>query len=286
MISLNAPAKINLTLEVLGRRPDGYHEVRSIMQAISLCDVLELERAEGLKIDSDLPVWDAEKSLVLKGARLLKETAGTSLGASLFVKKRITLQSGLGGDSSDAAATLVGLHRLWGLDMPAGTLAGLGARLGSDVPFFFQGGTALASGRGEVLTPLLGVAPQWMIVVTPQINYPGHKTQAMYQALTRNHYTDGSITGRMAEDIRSGRPLDHSLIFNTFENVAFRAQPGLEMAWRHVEKMCARDLHLAGSGPAFFALCSSRYEAEDLCARLATQHLECHLAETVSSYTL
>jgi 4-diphosphocytidyl-2-C-methyl-D-erythritol kinase len=284
VITLNAPAKINLTLEVLGKRPDGYHEVRSIMQAISLHDVLQFDRSDGLRFDSDLPQWDGEKSLVSRASRLLQQAAGVLKGASLSVKKRIPLQSGLGGDSSDAAAALAGLDRLWDLNTPATTLAGLGAKLGSDVPFFFHGGTALAAGRGETVTPLPAIAPQWVLVVVPRVPLLEHKTKAMYQSLTRNQYTDGSITEHMAGDIRTGRSLDHSLLFNTFESVAFVAHPGLETAWRHIQKMGAPNLHLTGSGPALFSVFHNRAEAEDLGRQLTEQHLECHLAETAGPH--
>ena len=154
MITISAPAKINLTLEVLSQRADGYHEIRSVIQAISLCDRLSFEPADGLGFRSDSAEWVAEKSLVSKVAAWLKKESGTAKGTIISVKKRIPLLAGLGGDSSDAAATLRGLNQLWGLGLTLEQLIPLARQLGSDVAFFLYGGTALVEGRGEIVTPL------------------------------------------------------------------------------------------------------------------------------------
>ncbi|MFC1981580.1 4-(cytidine 5'-diphospho)-2-C-methyl-D-erythritol kinase [Chloroflexota bacterium] len=154
MLTVPAPAKLNLTLEVLGKRPDGFHEIRSVIQAINLCDSLRFQLSQEVTVKSDMPDWSAEESLVSKAASLLQRTTGCSKGASIEVEKLIPLISGLGGDSSDAAAALRGLNQLWKLGLTQEKLVGLAAQLGSDVAFFLYGGTALAEGRGELVTPL------------------------------------------------------------------------------------------------------------------------------------
>ncbi|MFC1914611.1 4-(cytidine 5'-diphospho)-2-C-methyl-D-erythritol kinase, partial [Chloroflexota bacterium] len=118
MLTVQAPAKINLTLEVLGKRPDGYHEIRSILQTINLCDTINFELSHELIFKSSAPYWTAEKSLVSQAARLLRKATGCKKGAMIAIEKRIPLISGLGGDSSDAAATLSGLNQLWELGLP------------------------------------------------------------------------------------------------------------------------------------------------------------------------
>ena len=147
MLRLPAPAKVNLTFEVLGRRADGYHEVRTILQAISLADELAFEEADALTLTVE-PAGAApvEENLVLTAARLLQREVGVSGGAAIHLVKRIPTAGGLGGGSSDAATALLGLRRLWGLDLDAAALRALAARLGSDVPFFVSGGTALGEG--------------------------------------------------------------------------------------------------------------------------------------------
>jgi 4-diphosphocytidyl-2-C-methyl-D-erythritol kinase len=280
MIVRTAPAKLNLTLEVLGERADGYHEIRSVMQTISLADRIALAPADDLTFESDAAEWSAGKSLVSQAAALLKRRTGAARGASILVEKRVPLLSGLGGDSSDAAAVLMGLNELWELGLTRGELVSVGSQLGSDVAFFFLGGTALVAGRGEKVTALPPVSHQWIVVVVPPgPRLPG-KTAALYQALTANHYTDGQTTQRMAGDIRAGKDLDLSLLFNTFESVAFTLHPGLAVIRQHILKMGAGAVHLAGSGPVMFIVCSDRVRADELSSALNGQQLAAHLTET------
>ncbi len=148
MSTLQAPAKLNLTLEVLAKRRDGFHEIRSVIQTINLCDSLRFQLSQNIEFNSDQSDWVSEESLVSKAASLLQEVTGCGKGATIEVSKRIPLLSGLGGDSSDAAATLCGLNKLWGLGLSQDKLLELATRLGSDVAFFLYGGTALVEGRG------------------------------------------------------------------------------------------------------------------------------------------
>ena len=154
MLTIEAPAKINLTLEVLGKRPDGYHEIRSVIQTINFCDSLQLAPSKDIQFKSNMSGWSGEQSLVVKAIELLQASTGYTHGATIKIKKRLPLISGLGGDSSDAAAALRGLNELWGMGLSASRLLELSPRLGSDVAFFLHGGTALVEGRGEVVTRL------------------------------------------------------------------------------------------------------------------------------------
>lgn len=164
MPRLSAPAKVNLTFEALGRRADGYHEVRTVLHAISLADEIAFAPADDLSLAVEPPEKGAfssaasapagDDNLVLRAARLLRREAGVKTGAAIRLRKRIPVAAGLGGGSSDAAAALRGLRRLWGLDLDADALRELAAQLGSDVPFFVTGGAALAEGRGERIMPL------------------------------------------------------------------------------------------------------------------------------------
>src|SRR4030042_3844503 len=194
MISLQAYAKINLTLEVLSKRPDGYHEIASVLQAISLADTLTFEPAETLDLNCNVPELQTGDNLVLKAARLLKEISGYKKGARINLTKRIPLAAGLGSGSTDAAATLLGLNKLWGLNLAHNKLLELAAKLGSDVPFFLYGGTALAQGRGEKLTALPAATELWMILLKPAIEPVSNKTAQLYSRLNPSHFPSGPHT--------------------------------------------------------------------------------------------
>ncbi|MBA7673794.1 4-diphosphocytidyl-2-C-methyl-D-erythritol kinase [subsurface metagenome] len=281
MLTVPAPAKLNLTLEVLAKRPDGYHEIRSVIQTINLCDSLHFQLSQDFAFKSSIPDWTPEKSLVSKAASLLQETTGCSKGAAIEVTKRIPLVSGLGGDSSDAAATLRGLNKLWGLDLPQSKLLELATRLGSDVAFFLYGGTAMVEGRGEVVTPLPPFPHMWVVLVIPDVPRLPGKTKQLYASLKASHYTDGQITERLAAALREGRGLPPSFLFNTFENVAFTRFSRLKVYQEHLVKLGAGNVHLAGSGPALFTLLKDRTQAEELYTRCKNQGMETYLTETV-----
>ena len=279
MLTVLAPAKLNLTLEVLAKRPDGYHEIRSVIQTINLCDSLRFQLSQKITFKSNLPDWTSEKSLAPKAASLLQETTGCSKGTIIEVSKRIPLMSGLGGDSSDAAATLRGLNKLWRLGLSQEKLLELAAQLGSDVAFFLYGGTALVEGRGEVVTPLPTLPHRWVVLVVPDVPRLPGKTKQLYASLKASHYTDGQITERLVAALREDREL--SILFNAFENVAFTKFSELKVYREHLTKIGADNIHLTGSGPALFTLIKDKTQAEELYIRCQQQGLETYLAETL-----
>jgi len=283
MLTVLTPAKLNLTLEVLGRRRDGFHEISSVIQTINLCDSLHLQLSQKTEFKSSMPGWIPEESLVSKAAQLLKETTGCAEGATIEVHKRIPMVSGLGGDSSDAAATLRGLNKLWGLGLSLEELLNLASQLGSDVPFFFYGGTALVEGRGERVTPLPPLPHMWVVVAMPPVPRLPGKTKQLYDSLSVEHYTDGQITNRLVEELREGGEFTPSLLFNTFENVAFARFSKISVSQRHMVKIGATNVHLAGSGPSLFTLVKDKDKAEELYIRLQQQRLEPYLTETLSA---
>ncbi|MFH1381804.1 MAG: 4-(cytidine 5'-diphospho)-2-C-methyl-D-erythritol kinase [Chloroflexota bacterium] len=281
-LTVLAPAKINLTLEVLGKRPDGFHEIRSVMQTIDRCDRLTFQPAANIECRSDLAEWAAEQSLVSKAATLLQTTTGCSQGATITVNKRIPLLSGLGGDSSDAAATLRGLNRLWDLRLSPEELLKLAPRLGSDVAFFLYGGTALAEGRGEIITPLPPLPHSWVVLVTPPVPREPGKTRMLYGRLDASHHTDGQITERLVRELKEDKEFNPSLLFNTFENVAFDIFPEAGSASRRMTEIGNVKVYLAGSGPTLYALVKDKAQAWALFQRLKQQGLEPYLTETLA----
>jgi 4-diphosphocytidyl-2-C-methyl-D-erythritol kinase len=281
MLTVLAPAKVNLTLEVLAARPDGFHEIRSVVQTIDLCDRLQFQTGDRVEFRCADPKWLSAESLVSKAAGLLHERAGCSQGVTVNLDKHIPLLSGLGGDSSDAAAMLRGLNRLWGLDLAQEELLSLATRLGSDVPFFLHGGTALLAGRGEVITPLPPPRQTWLVLMLPPVARTSGKTGRLYASISDEHYTSGESTMRMAEQLAGRGEVAANTVFNVFDRVAPDCFEGLGSYWEHFLASGAPQVHLAGSGPALFTLTRDKAQAEKIYRSLRQQKLDSYLARTL-----
>lgn len=261
-----AYAKVNLTLEVLGRREDGYHEIRSILQTISLADRLTFRRADGLHLDCTVTGLKGTSNLVMRAARLLQTATGCQQGARMELRKEIPIAAGLGGGSSDAAATLRGLNRLWGLDLPLERLSTLGAVLGSDVPFSLKGGTALARGRGESVVPLGSAPSAWLVLLVPPL-WLENKTARLYSLLDAECYTDGEATRRLSQELASNR-LPADLLCNAFERVMHAAFTGISRFTAALVDAGARKVHLAGSGPTLYTVARDETDAREMARKL------------------
>ncbi len=281
MLRCLAPAKINLVLEVLGKRDDGYHEIRSLVQTISLCDVLEFELADGIFLECDEPSLETSDNLVIKAAELLREISGLHKGARIKLEKRIPWSAGLGGGSSDAAATLLALNKLWDLKLEASNLAQMAAKLGSDVPFFIYGGAALMEGRGEKVTPLMTSPPAWFVLLVPPLPREPDKTRWLFALLSRSNFTDGKYTDEAMRRWSQKKPLDSTMFFNVFDRVAFGAFPGLVDYWRRFQEIGAKDIHLTGSGPALFARVPDKSGAKRICGQVKQEGLEAYAVSSV-----
>ena len=283
MLVIEAPAKINLTLEVLGKRNDGYHEIRSVIQTLSFCDSLQITPGKEVEFKGNIPEWSSERSLVIKAVESLKKATGSVMGAKIKIKKRIPLISGLGGDSSDAAAILRGLNQFWELNVPPNKLRDMAQNLGSDVSFFLTGGTALMEGRGEIITSLPPIPHHWIILIIPDVSRIPGKTKRLYSMLQPVHFTDGKITDKLAADLKLKGEFNTSLLFNTFENVVFARGEELTNYRDHLLKLGAPNVHLAGSGPTLFTILNGKPQAEGLVKRFKDLQIEAYLTETRSS---
>jgi len=275
MLTLHAYAKINLTLEILGKRSDGYHEIATVFQEIDLKDTLSFGEDRELKVEGD--------DLALEAARLLQQEAGLSKGASISIKKNIPRAAGLGGSSSDAAATLQALNELWGLGFPLHRLVEVASRVSADTAFFLCGGTALGQGRGEHITPLPPFPSSWLVLFRPPVNIPPSKTKSLYSFLNQSHFTRGQFTKSLVELLCKGREVPPSSLFNAFEKVAFTAFPGLEQYWQRFSALGADNIHLAGSGPALFTLVKDKAQGEKLYHALKGEGLEAYLVRTIQA---
>jgi 4-diphosphocytidyl-2-C-methyl-D-erythritol kinase len=278
MLTVYAPAKINLVLEVLGKHND-YHRISSIVQSIDLCDVLNFQPDEEVCFECDEPSLKLD-NLVTQAATLLKESTKYSLGARIELRKHIPWGVGLGGGSSDAAATLLALNELWGLGLPLSELVHLASKLGSDVPFFMHKGTALVEGKGEKVTPLPYLSSAFFVLLVPPLPKISDKTKQMYNNLDDAHFTKGQFVQQALSSLRRGKAIAPGLMFNVFEKVAFDFFPGLDKYRKTLEEAGALGVYLAGSGPCLFTFFSGKEKAGELFSRLIKRGLECYLVSS------
>lgn len=281
-------AKINLTLDVFSKRSDGYHSIASVLQTISLFDTIQIafSNTSGIEFSCDgdqaehCPVDDT--NLVVRAAKLLQEKIGVSHGLCIHLHKKIPAQAGLGGGSSNAAATLIGVNQMLGCQLESKELHELAASLGSDVPFFLYGGTAVARGRGEQIT-LLDDAPQiWLVVVKPdECVSTGWAYGAMDEMKNRSSHR---ATKRMEEALESqDETRIINLLCNDFEAVVFERYP--KIAWLHDELRMAGAVsaHLCGSGSAVYGIVKNELEAHRIAKLLQISYRNTYLARTISS---
>ncbi|MEK7214681.1 MAG: 4-(cytidine 5'-diphospho)-2-C-methyl-D-erythritol kinase [Chloroflexota bacterium] len=279
-INVRAHAKVNITLEVLGRRTDGFHEVASIMQTISVSDELSFQPAGELDLRCDSGLLNNPSNLVFQAALMLQRRYGVETGACIHLKKGIPVAAGLGGGSSDAAATLWALNQVWSLHRPTEELAALASQLGADVPFFLTGGACLAEGRGERLTPVSNPPETWLVVALPAVTIP-NKTAEMYRRLPSNAWTRGEATGNLKRRLEHGSPLRDSALFNVFTNLAADVFPEVGMCRSALlEAAWARPV-LAGAGPAMFIMVADQTLGNSVAEALRGPGVECWVARTV-----
>ena len=262
MIVERAYAKLNLTLEVIRKRTDGYHDLATILQTVDLYDTLEFRDNDGIEFEcSDASIAD-DQNLVVRSAKAFQTAVGTDRGTRISLQKRIPIAAGLGGGSTDAAATLRGLNRLWELNLSENEMVKIATEVGSDVPFLVCGGTALASGRGERLERLPAPDHEWFVIVTPSdVSKDGselNKTARMFGTLTSAAHTTGSLTRKLAARMIEKSDCHPAFMFNVFQQVAPHAFPGWQSIHNGFAGLGASDIVLTGAGPSMFAVAPSK----------------------------
>jgi 4-diphosphocytidyl-2-C-methyl-D-erythritol kinase len=264
---LRASAKVNLVLEVLGKRPDGYHELSTVMQAVDLFDRLTVEAAAAITLETSEPALPTDdRNLVVRAARLLQEAAGIETGARIVLDKRIPLAAGLGGGSSDAAATLLGLNRLWGLRWRRERLVELAVKLGMDVPFFLGRGRALGTSRGEVLSALPGVGGYALVLVNPGV---GLSTQEVYGRVPPGWRAESDGTRRMLDALKKRNVVRVAgALTNHLEHWVEPAMPVIGRMKAALLAAGALGAAMSGSGPTVFGLARSLDQARQIQRRV------------------
>ncbi|NNV07072.1 4-(cytidine 5'-diphospho)-2-C-methyl-D-erythritol kinase [Geobacillus sp. C56-T2] len=254
-LSIKAPAKINLSLDVLYKRPDGYHEVKMVMTTIDLADRIELIPLPGEDVirivSQNRFVPDDCRNLAYQAAKLLKETFSIREGVAISITKHIPVAAGLAGGSSDAAATLRGLNKLWRLGLTTRELAELGATIGSDVAFCVYGGTAVATGRGEIITPIPSPPPCWVVLAKPPI---GVSTAEVYRNLELEHVVHPDVDAMVEAIKRKDYAAICRSVGNVLEEVTLKKYPEVAHIKEQMKRFGADAVLMSGSGPTVFGL--------------------------------
>jgi 4-diphosphocytidyl-2-C-methyl-D-erythritol kinase len=251
---VKAPAKINLSLDVLHKRPDGYHEVKMVMTTIDLADRIELTllNEDAIYITSyDRFVPDDHRNLAYQAANLLKKRFGIKQGVHISITKVIPVAAGLAGGSSDAAATLRGLNKLWNLGLSLDELAEIGAEIGSDVSFCVYGGTAIATGRGEKIQPIKAPPHCWVVLAKPTI---GVSTAEVYRNLDLRSVSHPDVDGMVKAIHEQNYEKICQLLGNALESVTLKMYPEVAQIKEQMKRFGADAVLMSGSGPTVFGL--------------------------------
>ena len=261
-LTIPAPAKINLGLEIRGRRDDGYHEIATIFQALDFGDTVHLAPAATIEGESAVTGLDPAADLAFRAAHELQARVGTTRGVHIRIDKRIPVAAGLAGGSTDAAAVLLGLQRLWNADPTA--VAETARRLGADVPFFLRPGTALGLARGDDLCLLPPAPSRWVLLARPHAEISARDA---YTELRPAEWSGGDATLQHADAIRRGQ-FAPNLLTNDLQAAAIRLVPDVAEIIRALQSAGAESALLAGSGPTCFGLFPTQAAAQNAQNRL------------------
>ena len=261
-IEIFAPAKINLALDVIGVRPNGYHDVRMVMQSIGLGDqvCLRTNKTEGITLETNLSFLPSGKgNIAYDAAELFLQKTGIKTGVSIAIEKRIPVAAGLAGGSTDAAAVLRGLNELFETGLSEAELCEMGLKLGADVPYCIMGGTALAEGIGEILTKLPD-APHFHVLLVKPDN--GVSTKEIYQKLRLDETTNHPDIGGMLQSIGAGKHIGvASKLGNVLEPVTKEMCPEIAEIERQMRSFGGEGVLMSGSGPTVFGLFADKGRA-------------------------
>jgi 4-diphosphocytidyl-2-C-methyl-D-erythritol kinase len=289
-VEVSCYAKLNLFLDVIKKRADGYHEIKTLFERIDLHDTLKLSSLPGKKIEivSDHPGIPKDSSnLAYKSAQLLQESLKADKGVRIKIIKRIPVGAGMGGGSSDAAGVLLGLNYLWGLGLTRNKLVALAKKIGSDVPFFiYDAPFALGSGRGEKISPVhpLQAVRLWHVlavlplhVSTPLIY---KKWDEYFGGLLRLTIPKQNVTILCSILKKKGRPLVEKALFNSLELVTEKVYPEVKLLKKRFVFLGLRSSLMSGSGPSIFALVPSQHEARSFSLQLKKENKQLFVAVT------
>ena len=225
---------------------------------------------------------DPNENIVFLAAKNMREKYAVDSGARMVLQKEIPVSAGLGGGSSDAAATIKILNEIWNLNLPLQELVAFASTIGSDIPFFLEGGTSFVQGRGELIRELPDCHLGWIVIIVPNIELE-NKTKTMYSYLIEDSHTSGGLSRKLEARIRNGGDCPPQLMFNGFLDVAKTTIPGIKEAICIFNKVGVQEIHLAGSGPSLFTIVKRKEIATALSLLLTHKHqLESYVVDSVS----
>lgn len=275
----NAYAKINLTLEIVGKHPDGFHNIESVFQEISLCDEIEIEKNNTLDIKF-IPQIDTKKSTVHASSEIFFKKTRIRECAKIRIKKNIPIKSGLGGGSSDATTTLLLLNKLFSYPMKNDELIKVGETIGSDVPFFFLGGTALVKGRGDRVRLISPVKKLYVLLAIPPFSF---STKNSYSQINGFKFDTTNSTKKLISILEKKKYVlieIENCLHNDFEKMYLSIDENFASTLRNLEQKTSKKFHLTGSGSALFALFDNISEAQQAQTKLKTTGIKTILTET------
>ena len=283
MCFVQSYAKINITLDVLGRRADGYHELATIMQTIDLYDTICLTATDdsAIRIFCTQPALSTEDNLAVRAVRAIQKHLGITQGVSIELHKRVPVAAGLGGGSSNAAAVLLALRHWWQLPLSSSEMLILATSLGSDVPFFLTGGLALCEGRGERVTPLTSYWPpsmRWLLLLKPAISV---STAAVFRNLPASDYTDGMYSRAVRATFEARGEVQAEDVHNGLERGVLAHYPQVAQAKTDMMQAGAPLVRLSGSGPTLFAPFSELNRATRVHQQLHALGYEVYLTRAI-----
>ena len=280
---VRAYAKINLTLDVIGKRSDRYHELATVMQTVDLYDTICLSATEDNQVQMvcTIPELSNNDNLAARAVHLVRQRFDSRQGVLIELHKCIPMAAGLGGGSSDAAAVLLALQRWWELQLSPTDLLEMASSLGSDVPFFLTGGLALCEGRGERVSVLSSSWPRtmrWLLLLKPAISV---STAAVFRNLPASDYTDGAHSRAVCTALHAGQALDLEDLHNCFERSVLETYPEVARSKKALLMAGASTVKLSGTGPTLFAPFSDLAEAQEVQKQMQTQGYEVYLSRAI-----
>lgn len=281
-ITVNAPAKINLFLEVCEKRPDSYHNIDSVMQSVSLCDVVTVKKSDVIKLDNNAGLPNNEKNLAYKAASLFFEYTNMKKGAEIYIEKNIPVSAGLAGGSTDAAAVLKALNTIYDTNMSYDTMCELGAKLGADVPFCIKGGTYITRGIGDVFTPCLPLCDCYIVISK---SGEGVSTPFAYGEID-NKRLDNKYTFKKSDELVKSLAEGNlyaisNQTFNIFESVVCPLRPKVNEQKKILTDSGAILTMMSGSGPSVFGLFEDKSSAENALNKLKAYGADAHLCKPI-----
>ncbi len=280
---VRAYAKINLTLDVLGKRTDGYHDIATVMQTVDLNDTICLSAVEDnqVQIVCSMPELSNDENLAIRAVHMVRQRLAIKQGVLIELHKRIPMAAGLGGGSSDAAAVLLALQHWWQLQLSPTDLLNIASSLGSDVPFFLTGGLALCEGRGERVTALSSHWPRtmrWLLLLKPAISV---STAAVFHNLPASDYSDGMHSRAVCTALTAGQSPELEDLHNCFERSVLETYPEVALSREGLLQAGASFVRLSGTGPTLLAPFPDLTWAQNVQEQLQTQGYEVYLSRAI-----